>query len=78
MSLAARQTRADLIQTFKTIKEADNMKLDYWFKLFGTADKQTRLSSYPLSIIVEPARKDVWKNFFLTEYETYGIIYQPT
>ena len=46
MSLAARRTRADLIKTFKTIKRVDNVNHELWFKLFGTADRQTSLSSY--------------------------------
>ena len=75
--LAAHQTRADLIKTFKIIKGVDDVNHKHWFKLFGTADRKTRLSSYPLNIIVKPARKDVRKNFFLTEYETYRMIYQP-
>ena len=31
MSLAARQTRADLIQTFKIIKGVDNVNHKHWF-----------------------------------------------
>ena len=63
MSLAARRTRTDLIQTFKILKGVDNVNHEHWFKLFGTADRQTRLSSYPLNIIVKPAKKDVRRNF---------------
>ena len=64
MSQAARPTRSDLIQTLKIIKGVDNVNHEHWFKLFVTADRQTRLSSYPLSIIVKPARTDVRKNIF--------------
>ena len=63
-SLAARRTRADLIQTFKIIKGIDNVNHEHWFRLFGNADRQTRLSSYPLNITIQPARKEVRKNFF--------------
>ena len=76
MSLAARRTRAALIQTFKILKGVDNVNHEHWFKLFGTADRQNRLPPFPLNIILMPARKDLRKNFSLTEYKTNGKIYQ--
>ena len=45
MSLASRRIRADLIQTFKITKGVDNVNHEHWFKLFGIADRKTRLSS---------------------------------
>ena len=66
-SLAARQKRLDMIQTFKIIKGIDNVDDNIWFTKFGNDESRryTRLSEHPLNLRArEPARTDIRRNFF--------------
>ena len=65
MSLEARRSRFDLVQTFKIIKGFDRVNRDIWFEFVGPDNpRPTRLTSHHFNIIPKRSRTDPRLNFF--------------
>lgn len=65
MTLEARRTRFDMLQTFKIVHGMDRVNRDTWFKMAAEhSQRVTRLSADPLNIQPQTFNGDIRKNFF--------------
>ena len=65
VSLEARRSRFDLVQTFKIIKGFNRVNRDIWFEFVGPDNpRPTRLTSHQSNIIPKRSRTDPRLNFF--------------
>ena len=65
VTLEARRTKSDLIETFKILKGISKVSSDQWFNTVGPSPIQvTRNRAFHLNLNPKRARTDIRKNFF--------------
>ena len=65
LSLEARRTKYDLVQTFKIIHGHDRVDRRHWFSLVGSnPTRVTRVTSDPLNIVRKDCNLDLRRHFF--------------
>ena len=65
LSLEERRTLYDLVQTFKIIRNFDDVSTSTWFELVGNVPPRvTRNTSDTLNIVRQNSQTDIRRNFF--------------
>ncbi len=63
-TLEERRHQADMLQTFKIVREIDKVSSETWFQMAAHAERATRSTDGPLNLRQRPARLEVRRNFF--------------